>query len=321
MSELLVSEHSSNALAQANLAGAASRAADLARQSRADATRRAYASDWRHFSAWCERASVQPLPAAPAVIGAYIGGHADTLSVATLQRRLATISAVHRQADYHLDTKHPAIRNVIRGLRREKGSAQRQVEAATLPLICQLAGSCGDDLLGIRDRALLLLGFGSALRRGELAALDIGDIAILPEGVRISVRRSKSDQDGFGELVAVGRTGSMICPVAALEHWLTVAGISEGRVFRSVTKGGRVGASLSDKGVARAVKRCATLAGLDETKFGGHSLRAGFATSAASAGVEKRDIARHTRHKSVAVRRYIREGTLFRRNLAAEIGL
>jgi integrase len=279
------------------------------------------ASDWKHFAAWCTGANLCSLPASPAAIGAYIAGHADTLSIATLQRRLAAISVAHRHAEHYLDTRHPAISSVMRGLRREKGSAQRQVEAATLPLLCQLVAACGSDLIGLRDRALLLVGFASALRRSELAALDVSDITICEEGVRISVRRSKGDQVGRGELVAIGRTGSVICPIKALEHWLTAVGIAEGRVFRSVAKGGRLGLTFSDKSVARVVKHRAKLAGLDPAMFAGHSLRAGFATAAARAGVEERDIARHTRHKSAAVRRYIREGALFRRNLAAEIGL
>jgi integrase len=222
-----------------------------------------------------------------------------------------------------MDARHPAIRDVMRGLRRARGTAQRHAEALTTPLLRRvLDASDGlQTLLDIRDRALLLVGFAAALRRSELVALDVADVTVLPEGLRVAIRRSKGDQEGEGQVIAVGRTGTATCPVAAYETWLAAAGIAAGRAFRSVNRHGRLGDKLSTRAIAQIVQRRAALAGLDAAAFAGHSMRAGFATSAA-AGVEERLIMRQTRHRSTAVvRRYIRDGELFQRNLAAEIGL
>lgn len=315
--------HPSDALgAPIDLAQLADRAAGLAEGARAPATRRAYRADWRQFAAWCADHGLAALPAAPATIGLYLAAHADTRTVATLTRRLASISVAHRMAGHHLDTRHPAIRDVLSGLRRARGTAQRRAEALTVPLARRLLAGCGTSLIDTRDRALLLVGLGAALRRSELVALDIDDVAVLPDGLRLTIRRSKGDQDGAGQAVAVGRTGTGTCPIAAYEAWLTAAGIAAGRVFRSVDRHGGLGDALSDRAVALIVKRRAAAAGLDPRAFAGHSLRAGFATSAAAGGVEERVIAKTTRHRSSAIlRRYIRDGELFTRNVAAEMGL
>ncbi|MHC2087429.1 tyrosine-type recombinase/integrase [Methylobacterium sp. CM6244] len=300
----------------------AARAAGLAESARASATRKAYRSDWRHFEAWCAGHGRTALPADPVTVGLYIAQHADSLSVATLTRRLSAIATAHRMAGFPMDSRHPAIRDVMRGLRREKGVAQDHAEALTVPLLRQLLATCGDRLLDQRDRALLLVGFGAALRRSELVALDVADIAVVPEGLRVTIRRSKSDQDGEGAVLAIGRTGRETCPVAAYTGWLTASGIVEGAVFRGISRHGRIGERLSTDAVSEIVQKRAGAAGLDAALFSGHSMRAGFATSAAQAGIEERVIMRQTRHRSAAtVRRYIRDGELFYRNLAAEIGL
>ncbi len=305
-----------------NLAALADVAAALAENARAAATKRAYASDWAHFTEWCEVYGLAPLPAAPAIVGTYIAAHANSLAVATLTRRLATIAVAHRHADYQIDTKHRAIADVMRGLRRTKGTAQRQAAALTTPLIRRTSATCADRLIDLRDRALLLVGFAGALRRSELVGLDVADVVEVPEGLRITIRRSKSDQDGEGQVVQVGRTGRDTCPVTALAQWRDAAGIVEGRLLRSVDRYGRIGTSLSGRAVAQIVQRRARLAGLDGALYSGHSMRSGFASSAAEAGVEERVIAKQTRHKSMMMlRRYIREGELYRVNLAAEIGL
>ncbi len=305
-----------------DLAAAANRAAGLAEGARAEATRRAYRSDWQHFEGWCLAHGFLALPAAPTTVGLYLAAHADALSVATLTRRLSSVATVHRLAGHSLDTKHVTIRDVMKGLRREKGTAQRHAEALTVPLIRRVLDTCGTRLIDIRDKALLLVGFAGAMRRSELVALTTVDVAVVPEGLRITIRRSKSDQDGTGQVVAVGRTGSTICPVAAYEEWIAAARLTEGRVFRCLNRHGGLGEKLSTNAVARIVQRRAGLAGLDAQAFAGHSMRAGFATSAAMNGVEERVIARQTRHRSTAVlRRYIRDGELFQRNLSAEVGL
>jgi integrase len=252
----------------------------------------------------------------------YLTAHADVLAVATLTRRLSTIAVAHRLAGHHLDTRHPAIRDVMRGLRRAKGVAPRSAEALTVPLARLLVATCGDRLIDVRDRALILVGLGAALRRSELVALDIADVEVLPEGLRVRVRRSKSDQEAAGRTIGIGRTGTATCPATAYAAWLTAAGITGGAAWRSVDRHGRVGGRLPDRTVARVVKARAALAGLDPARMSGHSLRAGLATSAAAAGVEEREIARITGHKSMVVlRRYIRVGETWRRNIAAEIGL
>jgi integrase len=225
-------------------------------------------------------------------------------------------------AGHSMDTRHPSIRDVMRGLRRAKGVAQGHAEALTVPLLRRLLATCGDRLIDARDRALLLVGFGAALRRSELVALDLDDIAVVPEGLRITIRRSKSDQEGEGKVIAVGRTGTATCPGAAYAVWLTASAITDGAVFRGVDRHGHIGARLSTDAVAGIVRRRAAAAGLEAAVFSGHSMRAGFATSAAAAGIEERLIMRQTRHRSAqTVRRYIRDGALFARNLAQEVGL
>lgn len=178
--------------------------------------------------------------------------------------------------------------------------------------------------LGIRDRAFLLLGFAGAFRRSELVDLDVIDIVVNPDGVIATIRRSKTDQEGASQKVGIpyGRRPDT-CPVLALTAWLELAGITSGPIFRPITRHGAIlPARLSDRSVARIVQRSTEAAGLDPTQFAGHSLRAGLATSAAMAGAEERDIMRQTRHRSVAVaRRYIRDGSLFRNNAAATVGL
>lgn len=305
-----------------DLAAVADRASYLAEGARADATRRAYRSDWKHFEEWCAGHRVITLPATPKTVGLYLVAHENLLSVATLTRRLSSIATAHRLAGHSIDTKHPAIREVMRGLRRSKGVAQRRVEALTVPLLRRVLDTCAGALIDVRDRALLLIGFTGALRRSELVALTVDDVAGVPEGLRITIQRSKGDQEGEGQVIAVGRTGTATCPVAAYEAWIAAARIETGRVLRAINRHGHLGLKLSTNAVALIVQRRAALAGLDAQVFSGHSMRAGFATSAAMSGIEERVIMRQTRHRSTTVlRRYIRDGELFHRNLSAEIGL
>ena len=308
---------------RADLDGLAGQARAFAEGARAAATRRAYQSDWHHFANWCTAAGLPALPVAPQTVGLFLAAHADALAVATLTRRLSAVAVAHRMAGLHLDTRSPGIRDVMRGLRRAKGVAPRAAGALTVPLARRLVATCdGGRLIDVRVRALILVGLGSALRRSELVALDVADIAVLPEGLRILVRRGKSDQEGEGRVVAIGRTGSPTCPPTAYAAWIAAAGITDGAAWRSISRHGRVGGRLPDRAVSEAVKSRAARAGLDPAGFSGHSLRAGLATSAAAAGVEEREIARVTGHRSMAVlRKYIREGEVWRRNVASEIGL
>ncbi|MBK1657796.1 site-specific integrase [Paracraurococcus ruber] len=298
------------------------RARGYASRATAAATRKAYQGDWDCFAAWTTAHGLDLLPAQPETDGAYLAAKADSLRVSTLERRLAAIATAHRLAGHQLDTRHPAIREVMRGIRRQHGSAQRQAAAATVEVVRAMVATCDDALLGLRDRALLLLGFAGAFRRSELVALQVADLAEEESGLRVTIRRSKGDQEGAGQLVGIARTGSATCPVAALAAWRNAAAIADGPLFRSVDRHGRIGDSLSDKAVALIVKRCAAAAGLDPAGFSGHSLRAGLATSAAAHGLEERDIQRQTRHRSATVlRRYIRDGGLFRANVSGRVGL
>lgn len=309
---------SAGALAQ----HASDRAAHYAAQAFAPATHRAYRSDWADWQRWCAPAGFLPVPATPEAVAAYLAQLADRKSVATVTRRLAALSTAHRLAGHRLDTGHPSIRAVLRGLRREHGIAPRRARAATTAVIRDLLATCDDSPLGIRDRALLLLGFAAALRRSELAALTIDDLEFTPEGVRLHIRRSKTDAEGAGASVGVVATGSATCPVAALRVWLEAAPITEGRVFRRLTRHRRLGVSLTGEAVALVVQRRAALAGLDPAGWSAHSLRAGLATAAAAAGVAELDIQRQTRHRSVAVLRgYVRHGSLFRNNASGAVGL
>ena len=230
-----------------------------------------------------------------------------------------------RAAGLPTPTDDAGVRALWRGIRRRKGTAQvGKTAAVTAPVRRMVEALPAGTALGVRDRALLLVGFAGAFRRSELVAPDVADVDWTADGLVITVRRSKTDQEGEGAKVGVpyGRFPET-CPVRRLRAWLDWAAITAGPIFRTVTRHGQVlEQRLSDRAVALAVKRAAELAGLDAARYAGHSLRAGLATSAAIAGAEERDIMRQTRHTSVAVaRRYIRDGSLFRRNAAAAVGL
>ena len=308
------------------LVPAADRAREFIRAAKAPATIRAYRADWRDFESWCSAHGLTSLPAAPGTVALYLAESADRLKPATLTRRLAAISKAHSAAgnESPASMKHAAVKEVLSGIRRTKGTAS----ACKAPLLVgQLKAALRDsreDLLGIRDRALLLVGFAGAFRRSELVSLEVADIAFTDDGLVITLRRSKTDQEGESRKVGIPHGSKpATCPVRNLRAWLETAGISEGPVFRSVDRHGKLGVvALSGRAVALIVKRAARLAGLDAEVFAGHSLRAGLATSAAAAGASERSIMEQTGHRSVQmVRRYIRDGSLFRDNAAAHVGL
>lgn len=299
-------------------------AADYARASRAQATKKAYTSDWSHFDAWCRAEGLDALPAAPMAVGAYLSAHATTLAPSTLTRRLSAIAVAHRLAGHQLDAKHPAIADVLAGIRRVRGVAPRRAAPATTDIVRAMVAQCDTGtLIGIRDAALMLVGFAGALRRSELVGLNRQDVQIGDDGARVILRRSKGDQVGAGELVGLARLpGSPTCPVMALERWIEAAPLAEGPIFRAVDRHGKVSATrLGDRAVALVVQKLAAAADLDASVYSGHSLRAGFATAAAARDVPEWRIARHTRHKSVVVRTYIRDGALMTRTPSREVGL
>jgi site-specific recombinase XerD len=286
-------------------------------------TRRAYAADWRDFSAWCSAQGFAALPAAPETVALYLSARAEAVKTSTLARRLSTLSQAHQMAGFPSPAQSITVRTVMAGIRRSRGAAREAKKAILTEELRELLATTGDDAIGRRDRALLLTGFAGAFRRSELVAFNTGDVEFTPEGVVLHQRRSKTDQEGAGRKVGIPfGSNPLTCPVRALQSWMEAAG-SPGPLFRRITKGGRILAGrLSDKAVARIVKLRAVRAGLDPAPFSGHSLRAGLATAAARAGVSERAIMRHTGHKSLAtLRSYIREGTLFAENPAAKVGL
>ncbi|MFC7739346.1 site-specific integrase [Roseomonas sp. GCM10028921] len=289
-------------------------------------TRRAYRAAWADFTAWYEANGREALPAAPETVGTYLAARASSLRAATLALRLVAIGQAHRLAGHRMDAGHPAIRKTLQGIRAVHGSAPRKKDAAVAAVIRDMADVLAKrpGLRAVRDRALLLVGFAAALRRSELVALDVADLAFVPEGLVLTIRRAKTDGEGRGVEIGIPFGSSeRTCPVQALRAWLDRAGIQEGAVFRSVNRHDRLGAArLSDRDVARVVKACVEAAGYDATAFAGHSLRSGFITTAARAGVPEAHIQNQSRHKSLPVLRgYIRRGSLFVDNAAARVGL
>lgn len=292
--------------------------------SRAENTARSYRTGWDQFTAWCDQHGLASLPANPETVALFVADLAGVAKPATIDSRLAAISAAHRAAGYDSPTKAEAVRLVRRGVRRKVGTVQRQVRPVTVADLRKMVGELGNDAAGCRDRALLLIGFAGALRRSELVGLDISDLVEGPDGLTVTVRRSKTDQEGGGRKVGIPfGANPATCPVRAWLTWLSAAGITEGPAFRPVNRHGHVATDrLTGQSVAQIIKRHAARAGIDPEQVAGHSLRAGLATSAAAAGVSERVIADTTGHKGTAMlRRYIREGSLFRENAAALVGL
>ena len=296
------------------------------RAAKADNTRRAYAAAWQDFAAWCAQHGVPALPAAPATVGFYLTDRARTLKVPSLRLRLVAIRQAHALAGHRLETTAPEIAETFKGVVRTHGTAPAKKEAATVEIVRDAARELAklSGLRPLRDRALLLLGFAAALRRSEIVALNVSDITFGPDGAVVTLRRSKTDQAGQGTELGIPHGGNdLTCPVRALRAWLEAAGITAGAVFRGVNKAGRLADSrLSDRAVALLVKAAVAGAGYDAAAFGGHSLRAGFCTSAARAGGAEAHIQAQSRHKSLPVLRgYIRRGGLFNDNAAGRVGL
>ena len=325
MSTIDIVRQTQSAARMVELQDVSQRCRDYLVASTAASTASAYRSDWRHFTAWCDDHDLEYLPAAPETVAHYMAVLSETHKPATLTRRAASISVNHQAVGCEPPTRAAVVQNVLKGIRRTKGTAQ----AAKAPLAVDdlrviTRDHLPDGAKGIRDRALLLLGFAGAFRRSELVGIDHEHIEFVPEGVVVTLPRSKTDQEGAGRKVAVPYGQHLdTCAVRALAAWLASAGISSGPVFRPVDRHGNVGAGrLAGKSIAVTVKNYMAAIGKDPTAYAGHSLRAGFATAAARAGAEERDIMRQTGHRStVMVRRYIRDGGLFRNNAASVVGL
>jgi integrase len=310
----------------AQLAIATERVREYIHQAKAASTVRAYRTDWTHFNAWCTAHGLASLPAAPETVSLYLAEFAGLLKAATLQRRLAAISKAHQAAGYESPTsmKHAAVSETWKGIRRVHGVAQVGKAPVLTSELRTMLRRLPDRLIGVRDRALLLIGFAGAFRRSELVALTVEDCEFTSDGLVITLRRSKTDQEGEGRKIGIPYgSNPETCPVRSLRGWLDAAAIAAGPLFLSITRHGKLGArGMSANAVALVVKRHVTAVGLDGKRYAGHSLRAGLATSAAAAGVSERAIMNQTGHKSTAmVRRYIRDGSLFRENAAAALGL
>lgn len=291
-----------------------------------DNTRRAYAGDMRRYVAFCEAQGFGALPASPDTVVRYVTWLADQgRKVSTIKRAAAAISKAHRTAGLESPTASEAVKLALRGIAREHHTAQKKAPPVLVAEARALVGALDlETNRGARDRAMILIGFAAALRRSELARLDVADLEFAPEGLVVTLRSSKTDQLGEGMHKAIHHgENSATCPVRALRHWLMVSGIDTGPVFRPIDAGDNVGAGrTSDRAVDRAIKRAARLAGLEERGFSGHSLRAGLATQAALNGHGAADIARQTGHRSLdTVLGYIRVATRFEANVTAKIGL
>jgi integrase len=297
---------------------------DFVRASKAANTLRAYQSDWKHFSEWCQSHGLCALPADPATVAAYLAESAARLKVSTIERRLNAIAQAHAASSLESPTHDALVRNTMKGIRRTKGTAPAQKSPVLIDDIRALVDVVDAGIIGARDRALLLVGFAGAFRRSELVGLDVEDCTFGRDGLRIQLRRGKTDQTGEGRRLGIPYgSNPATCPIRALQDWIDQSGITSGPLFRGVNKHGQVQSDrLSDYGVVRIVKKLAERAGLDPSKFAGHSLRAGHATAAAIAGASERSIMNQTGHRSVQmVRRYIRDASLFRENSAAKLGL
>jgi site-specific recombinase XerD len=286
---------------------------------KAPATRRAYATDWHDFAAWCGARGATAMPAHQGIVAAYLSAMADEgRRASTIGRRAAAIGYHHKIAGHEPPTSSEGVKAVLRGIRRTIGSAKQGKAPATADLLMQMVALCPDNMIGRRDRALLCLGFAGAFRRSELCALEVEDLVEVPDGLRIQIRRSKGDQEGQGQEVAIPR-GYKLRPVEAVQTWLAAAEISSGPVFRAVGRGGRVSRkALADDSAARVVKRCAKRVGLDDGAYSGHSLRSGFLTSAAETGASIWKLSEVSRHKSLdTLRGYVRRVDLFKEHAGA----
>lgn len=281
----------------------------------ADNTRSAYQSDLAHFMSW--GASI---PSSPEQLAAYLAYYATELSPATLARRLVSIGKAHTAQGLSSPAKSELVKATLRGIRRTVGVHQRQV----LPVLKECVVEMVENLTGFkgaRDRALLLIGFAGAFRRSELVALEYADIEFVAEGVSITIRRSKTDQEAIGRKLGVPHARGAVCPVKALKEWIALSGIADGKIFRSCNRHRMTSnKGLSPQSVALIVKHRAKAVGLDADAYSGHSLRAGLVTSAAKAGVSSWKIKQQTGHKSDAMlQRYIRDSQIFIDNAVGAI--
>ncbi len=284
------------------------------RRSKSSNTLRAYQSDYKDFAAFCTKNGFNSLPTEPKILALYLTHLSKDCKFSTLKRRIASISVVHKLKGHYIDTKHPLIMENLLGIKRTKGSnqkAKKPILINDLKLIIKAINESKEKYIRkLRDKTILLVGFSGGFRRSELVSIDYGDIEFVSEGVKIFIKRSKTDQSGEGMIKAIPYfDNEEFCPVKNLGLWITQSNISSGRIF-----------DISDKSIALIIKKYTNLAGLDSEKYAGHSLRSGFATSTAESGAEERNIMAMTGHKTTQmVRRYIKEANLFKNNALNKI--
>ena len=295
--------------------------------SKANNTLRAYKSDFNDFGIFCAQNGFKSLPSEPKIVSLYLT-HLSTkdAKISTLKRRLVSIGVIHKLKGHYLDTKHPSIIENIMGIKRRKGSIQKSKKPmliSYLKLIINVIDQLNkEDIKKLRDRSIILIGFSGGFRRNEIVSLDYDDLDFVPEGLKINIKRSKTDQFGEGFTKALPYfDSSQYCPVVSLKNWIEISGITKGPLFRRFVKGSKLSEKrLTDQTVALLIKEYLNLAGIDSKNYSGHSLRSGFATSAAESGVEERSIMAMTGHKSAEmVRRYIKEANLFKNNALNKI--
>ncbi|NYD92057.1 site-specific integrase [Sphingomonas melonis] len=293
-------------------------AAAYARAARAGATRRAYESDWAIFTAWCAAHALVALPATPEVVAVFASDQAvGGLNPATIGRRIAAIGHYHRAGGHPAPTALPTagrLAEVLAGIRAEHGGAKRRKQPADAAALRNMLATIeGDGLRALRDRAILAVGMAAALRRSEIVALTVDHVALVPEGLRLTIARSKTDRAGAGAVIAIPE-GSRIRPKALLLAWMAAAGHDSGPLFRRLSRSDALTAdAMSDRAIARLVQHHAAAAGYDPTQFAGHSLRAGFLTEGAAQGATIFKLQEVSRHKSVQVLSdYVRNAELFR---------
>jgi integrase len=294
---------------------------------KAPATLKAYRNDWRDFEFWCREHHLPSLPSTPETVALYIADRASTLASGTITRRLTSITKAHQAAGFTnspATTRHFVVGETLKGIRRTIGTAQHGKDPLLSADIRRIVAARRQGLIGVRDSAIVLVGFAGGFRRSELAFINICDLKFSADGVVGSVRKSKTDQEGAGREVGLPfGTSQDTCPVRSLRQWLAASGISDGPVFRSVGRYGHVARrGLHKDSIGKLLKRAAMRAGLQVDELSGHSLRAGCVTQAAMNGVREFVIMRQTGHKTVAtLRRYIRSGEIFRENAAAGLGI
>jgi len=283
------------------------------KSSKALNTLRAYKADYKDFVLFCTKHGFRSMPSEPKIVSLYLTHLSQTSKFSTLKRRLASISVIHKLSGHYIDTKHPMITENLMGIKRVKGSfqkAKKPILISDLKLIVNVIDKDKNEKRRLKDRALILVGFAGGFRRSELVAIDYEDVDFVTEGVKIFVKRSKTDQSGEGMTKGIPYfSNSDCCPVVSLKNWIKKSEIKSGKIF-----------DMSDKSVALTVKKYAGIAGLDSNKYSGHSLRSGFATSTAELGAEERSIMAMTGHKTTQmVRRYIQEANLFKNNALNKI--